>query len=143
MTTAKSGDKVRIHYTGTLEDGSQFDSSEGRDPLEFELGSGQVIPGFDSAVDGLAVGENVSVSIEPENAYGERSDQLVHQVPRDRLPGEIEPEVGMQLQAQSEDGYPLNLVITEVADEAVTVDANHPLAGQTLNFDIELVEIVS
>jgi peptidylprolyl isomerase len=142
MTQAKSGDTVRIHYTGTLEDGTQFDSSDGRDPLEFALGGGQVIPGFDSAVDGMAVGENKSVTIQPDQAYGERHEQLIQQVPKSVLPEDMEPAVGMQLQSQSPDGQVMNLVITDVADETITVDANHPLAGQPLTFAIELVEIV-
>ena len=142
MTQAKSGDTVRIHYTGTLEDGTQFDSSDGRDPLEFALGGGQVIPGFDSAVDGMAVGENKSVTIQPDQAYGERHEQLIQQLPKSALPEDMEPAVGMQLQSQSPDGQVMNLVITDVADETITVDANHPLAGQPLTFAIELVEIV-
>ena len=142
MTQAKSGDTVRIHYTGTLEDGTQFDSSDGRDPLEFALGGGQVIPGFDSAVDGMAVGENKSVTIQPDQAYGERHEQLIQQVPKSALPEDMEPAVVMQLQSQSPDGQVMNLVITDVADETITVDANHPLAGQPLTFAIELVEIV-
>ena len=142
MTTAKSGDTVRIHYTGTLTDGTEFDSSSGRDPLEFALGGGQVIPGFDSAVDGMSVGENKTVTIPPEEAYGERHDQLVQEVPKSSLPDEIDPAVGMHLQSRSPEGQVLNLVVTEVADESITVDGNHPLAGQALTFDIELVEIV-
>lgn len=142
MTQAKSGDTVRIHYTGTLDDGTQFDSSAGRDPLEFALGGGQVIPGFDSAVDGMSVGENKTVTIAPDDAYGQRHDQLVQEVSRDALPDDMEPAVGMQLQSQSPDGQIMNLVVTEVADESITVDANHPLSGQALTFDIELVEIV-
>jgi len=142
MTQAKSGDKVRIHYTGTLDDGTQFDSSEGHDPLEFALGGGQVIPGFDSAVDGMTVGESRTVTIAPEEAYGQRHEQLVQQVSRDALPEDMEPAVGMQLQSQSPDGQIMNLIVTEVADDSITVDANHPLSGQALTFEIELVEIV-
>lgn len=141
MTQAKSGDTVRIHYTGTLDDGTQFDSSAGRDPLEFALGGGQVIPGFDSAVDGMTVGESKSVTIPPEQAYGERHEQLVQQVPKSALPDDMKPEVGMQLQSQSPDGQVMNLIVTEVEEAAITVDANHPLAGQALTFAIELVEI--
>ena len=142
MSHAKSGDTVRIHYTGTLDDGTRFDSSDGRDPLEFALGGGQVIPGFDSAVDGMAIGENKSVTIPPDQAYGERHEQLVQEIPKTALPEEMEPAVGMQLQSQSPDGQVMNLFVTEVADETITVDANHPLAGQALTFAIELVEIV-
>ena len=142
MATAKSGDTVRIHYTGTLDDGTQFDSSSGREPLEFALGGGQVIPGFDSAVDGMTVGENKNVTIAPDDAYGQRHEQLVQRVPRDILPEDMEPAVGMQLQSQSPDGQTMNLIVTEVLEETITVDANHPLAGQALTFAIELVEIV-
>jgi peptidylprolyl isomerase len=142
MTTAKSGDKVRIHYTGTLDDGTEFDTSAGREPLEFALGGGQVIEGFDDAVDGMTVGESKSVRIPAEQAYGERHDQLVQEVPKTALPDEIEPAVGMQLQSRSPEGHVMNLVVTEVADETITVDGNHPLAGQALTFAIELVEIV-
>lgn len=141
MSQAKSGDTVKIHYTGTLEDGTEFDSSAGREPLEFALGGGQVIPGFDSAVDGMSVGENKTVTIPAGEAYGDRHDQLVQEVPKSALPPEMEPSVGMQLQSQSPEGQVMNLIITEVADESVTVDANHPLAGQALTFAIELVEI--
>lgn len=142
MNQAAAGDTVRIHYTGTLTDGTQFDSSSGRDPLEFELGSGQVIPGFDNAVDGMNVGDTKTVAIPPDEAYGNRQEQLVQTVPKSALPDEISPEVGMQLQSQSPDGQVMLLVVTEVTDDTLTVDGNHPLAGQTLNFDIELVEIV-
>ena len=142
MASAKSGDTVRIHYTGTLDDGTQFDSSSGREPLEFALGGGQVIPGFDSAVDGMTVGESKNVTIAPDDAYGQRHEQLVQQVPRDILPEDMEPAVGMQLQSQSPDGQTMNLIVTEVLEETITVDANHPLAGQALTFAIELVEIV-
>jgi peptidylprolyl isomerase len=141
MSQAKSGDTVKIHYTGTLGDGTEFDSSAGRDPLEFALGSGQVIPGFDNAVDGMTVGDSKTVTIPAGEAYGERHDQLVQEVPKDALPGEMEPEVGMQLQSQSPDGQIMNLVIVEVEEETITVDGNHPLAGQALTFAIELVEI--
>lgn len=142
MTQAKSGDTVRIHYTGTLDDGSEFDSSAGRDPLEFSLGGGQVIPGFDSAVDGMTVGEKITVTIAADQAYGERHEQLVQDVPKSALPDEIEPAVGMQLQSRSPEGQVMNLVVTEVAEESITLDGNHPLAGQALTFAIELVEIV-
>jgi peptidylprolyl isomerase len=141
MSQATAGNKVKIHYTGTLEDGSQFDSSEGREPLEFELGSGQVIPGFDNAVEGMAVGESKSVSIAPEDAYGPRVEQAIQEVPKSALPPDLEPEVGMRLQAQGQGQQTLQLTVTEVGDETITVDGNHPLAGKTLNFEISLVEI--
>ena len=142
MSEAKSGDTVRIHYKGELADGTEFDSSAGRDPLEFQLGSGQVIPGFDKAVDGMSVGESKSVTIEADDAYGQRHEQLVQDVPRTALPDDMEPAVGMHLQTQSPDGRMMQLVVTDVADETITVDGNHPLAGEALTFAIELVEIV-
>jgi peptidylprolyl isomerase len=141
MSQAKSGDTVKIHYTGTLEDGTEFDSSAGREPLEFAIGSGQVIPGFDNAVDGMTVGGNQTVTIPAGEAYGERHDQLVQEVPKTALPEDMKPEVGMQLQSQSPDGQIMNLLVTAVEVESITVDGNHPLAGQALTFAIELVEI--
>ena len=141
MSNAKSGDTVKIHYTGKLDDGTEFDSSAGRAPFEFVLGSGQVIPGFDNAVEGMAVGDSKNVRIEPADAYGPRHDQLVQEVPRSALPDDLEPQVGMGLQSQSPDGQVMMLTVTEVSDENITVDASHPLAGQSLNFDIELVSI--
>jgi peptidylprolyl isomerase len=141
MSQAKTGDTVKIHYTGTLDDGTQFDSSAGRDPLEFEIGSGQVIPGFDKAVEGMAVGDSKNVRIEASDAYGERHEQLVQQVPRSGLPDDVSPEVGMTLQSQAPDGQVMMLMVTAVGEEEITIDANHPLAGQALSFDIELVSI--
>lgn len=141
MSHAKTGDTVRIHYTGTLADGTQFDSSAGRDPLEFTLGSGQVIPGFDKAVQGMAVGDSKSVNIAAQDAYGPRHEQMVQEVPKNALPEDLEPTPGMSLQARGQDGNVINLTVTDVGDEAITVDGNHPLAGRDLNFDIELVEI--
>jgi peptidylprolyl isomerase len=141
MSQAKSGDTVKIHYTGTLDDGTQFDSSQGRDPLEFEVGSGQVIPGFDKAVEGMTVGDSKSVRIEADEAYGPRHEQLVQQVERSVLPDDLNPETGMALQSSSPDGQVTQFMVTDVTDETITVDANHPLAGQALSFDIELVDI--
>jgi peptidylprolyl isomerase len=143
MSQAKPGDTVSIHYTGTLDDGTQFDSSSGRDPLEFTLGTGQVIPGFDKAVEGMAVGDSKSVNIPPEDAYGPRHDQMIQDVPKTALPDDLEPVEGMALQAQGQDGQVINLTVTAVSDDSITVDGNHPLAGQALNFDIELVDIAS
>ena len=141
MSQAKSGDTVKIHYTGTLDDGTEFDSSAGREPLEFAIGSGQVIPGFDSAVDGMTVGGSKTVTIPAGEAYGERHNQLVQEVPKTALPDDTKPEIGMQLQSQDPDGQVMNLLVTAVEVESITVDGNHPLAGQALTFAIELVEI--
>ena len=141
MTKAKEGSTVKIHYTGKLDDGTVFDSSRERDPLEFKLGSGMVIAGFDEAVNGMEVGENKSVSIPPEQAYGERSDKNVMEIKRETLPPEITPEVGMKLQASAANGGVMIVTVTDVKDDTLTIDANHQLAGKTLNFDIELMEI--
>jgi peptidylprolyl isomerase len=141
MTQAKAGDTVKIHYSGTLDDGTQFDSSLGRDPIEFALGAGNVIPGFDKAVEGMTVGESKSISIPPEEAYGPHHAQLVQDVPSSALPADLKPEVGMQLQGTGSDGQTMSVTVTAVGDDGITVDGNHPLAGQALNFDIELVSI--
>ncbi len=144
MSTVKEGDKVKVHYTGTLKDGTQFDSSRDREPLEFTLGEGQLIPGFEKAVIGLSEGESTSVDIPSEEAYGERRDDLEIEVTKEELPGEVEPEVGVQLQVkQNENGRSIPVTITDVTDDKVTLDANHPLAGKDLKFDIELLEIQS
>jgi peptidylprolyl isomerase len=141
MSHATSGQTVRIHYTGKLENGSTFDSSAGREPLEFELGSGQVISGLDQALEGMAVGETKTVTIQPDEAYGARRDDLIGSVPNSALPDDLEPAVGMQLQSQAADGQITRLVVTEVAADSITVDANHPLAGEVLVFEVELVAI--
>ncbi|GAB6175588.1 peptidylprolyl isomerase [Desulfobaculum senezii] len=142
MAQAKSGDTVRIHYTGTLADGSEFDSSRDREPLEFTLGAGAVIPGFDSAVDGMQPGDSKSVTIPCAEAYGDYVDEAVAVVPRDQFPDHISPELGMALQIPQQEGSPVVVTITEISDESITLDGNHPLAGKDLNFEIELVEIV-
>lgn len=143
MAQPRKGDTVRVHYTGRLADGSVFDSSTGRDPLEFKVGAGQVIAGFNDAVAGLNPGESVTVEIPVERAYGARRENMVIRVPRAQVPPNITPEVGQRLQVQqSQGGQRMNVVITEVTEEAITLDANHPLAGKALIFDIELVEIV-
>ena len=141
MSQAKNGDTVKTHYTGKLDDGTEFDSSAGGEPLEFMLGEGQVIPGFENAVEGMEVGDSKSVRIEADDAYGPRHDQLIQEVPRSALPEDLKPEAGMTLQSKTPDGNVTMMKVTEVTDESITVDANHPLAGEALNFDIELVAI--
>lgn len=141
MSQAKNGDTVKAHYTGKLDDGTEFDSSAGGEPLEFMVGSGQVIPGFESAVEGMEVGDTKSVRIEADDAYGPRHDQLIQEVPRSALPDDLKPETGMTLQSKTPDGNVTMMKVTEVTEESITVDANHPLAGEALNFDIELVAI--
>ncbi|WP_338667559.1 FKBP-type peptidyl-prolyl cis-trans isomerase [Pseudodesulfovibrio methanolicus] len=140
--TAQNGSTVKVHYTGTLkEDGSQFDSSEGREPLEFKLGEGMVIAGFEKAVIGKSVGDTVTVEIPPEEGYGSPSEELVFQVRREQLPPTVELEEGIMLEIRTEDGQPAYVRVTEFDDELVTLDGNHPLSGQTLVFDIEIVEV--
>jgi len=192
MSQAKAGDTVKIHYTGKLDDGTEFDSSAGRDPLEFTLGEKTILPTLETAVVGMTVGDKKEVRLEPDDAYGERTDERVIEVPKDQapeglevgqqvllgqavegmatgdtksvrlepdeaygqrhdqlvqevaksaLPDEIDPKEGMALQSRSPDGQVTQLVVTEVKDESIMVDANHPLAGHALSFDIELVEI--
>ncbi|MDQ3743506.1 MAG: peptidylprolyl isomerase [Acidobacteriota bacterium] len=138
--TAKDGDRVRVHYTGKLEDGQVFDSSRGGEPLEFTVGAGEVIPGFDEAVRGMGVGETKTVEIEPEDAYGPRRDGLVATIERERAQFPVEPQVGMSLALPLQDGNQIEVVVTEVTPEHVTIDGNHPLAGEKLIFDVELVE---
>lgn len=140
--TAKNGDLVRVFYTGTLEDGTEFDSNVGDDALEFKLGDGNLIPGFEKAVLGLKVGEKTKTHISPEDGYGPHNPEETITVPRSEVPGDIDPEVGMMLQLAVNGSTPLEVVIAEVTDENVTLDANHPLAGKTLIFEIELAEIV-
>ena len=141
MATATNGDTVHVHYTGKLDDGTVFDSSDGRDPLAFTVGSGQVVPGFEEAVAGMQVGDSKTVRIAPGDAYGERRDDLVLDVPTDQLPDGLEPEVGMELGLRGQDGQTMPVRVAAVGSDAITLDANHPLAGKTLTFDVELVSI--
>jgi peptidylprolyl isomerase len=137
----ENGQKVKIHYTGTLDDGKQFDSSAGRDPLEFEMGAGMVIPGFEKGVADMAVGEKKTINIPAAEAYGEKREELVMSFDRAQLPEDMEPEVGMMLQMQGPEGQPVPVTITEVEEAAIIIDANHQLAGQNLNFELELVAV--
>jgi peptidylprolyl isomerase len=140
MQAANTGDRVRVHYTGKLDDGSIFDSSEGGDPLEFRLGGGEVIPGFEQAVAGMAPGDERRVTIPAGEAYGPRREDLVLVVRRQELPEEMQPEVGLQLQ-MSQDGQQFVVTISDVTEEDVVLDANHPLAGEDLTFELKLVDI--
>jgi len=143
LSKVKNGDTVKVHYTGSLEDGSVFDTSQDREPMEFTLGSGQLIPGFEKAVEGMEKGESTKVTIPSEEAYGEPREDLIISVPRENMPDGVTPEVGMQLQVNQPDGQSIPVRITEIADEEVKLDANHPLAGKDLTFEIELMEISS
>ncbi|TVQ67563.1 MAG: peptidylprolyl isomerase [Balneolaceae bacterium] len=142
LATIKEGDTVKVHYTGTIADGTVFDSSREREPLEVTLGEGKLIPGFEKAVVGMNVGDTSKVTIPSEEAYGEKREDMVIDVDRGQIPPDIKPEVGQQLQIQQKDGGAIPVVITEVTDETVQLDANHPLAGQELTFEIEVVEVV-
>jgi len=139
---ATHGDTVRVHYTGTLDDGTPFDSSEGREPLEFTLGGGQVIPGFDAGVTGMEPGETKTVRIPADEAYGPRRDEMMLQVSPDQFPEGMDPQVGQQLQLRQPDGQAVVVRVAEVSSEGVTLDANHPLAGEDLTFELTLAEIV-
>ncbi len=141
MSTIKDGDTVKVHYTGTLENGEVFDSSEGRDPLQFTMGAGQLIPGFEKAVMGLKVGDSTKAEIPSAEAYGEHNPQMEVTIQKSQLPADLDPEVGMQLQLTQENGQPVPCQVTKIEGEDVTIDANHPLAGKDLTFDIEVVEI--
>lgn len=140
---AKSGDTVKVHYTGTLQDGTVFDSSREREPLEFTLGEQQVIPGFETVITGMQVGESAKETIPAANAYGDRRDDMLLEVERSQFPEDVDPEIGMQLQIQVQDGRRLPVEIVSVDGDAITLDANHPLAGKDLVFEVELIEIAS
>jgi peptidylprolyl isomerase len=139
----KKGDVVRVHYTGTLTDGSQFDSSVGRNPLEFTVGAGQMIAGFDAGVVGMVVGEKKTLQIDPDNGYGQSNPEAIIEFPKTNVPEGMELEVGLQLNLQNEYGQPVPVVIIELREDLVVMDANHSLAGKELIFEVELVEIVS
>ncbi len=141
MQQAKTGDKVNVHYHGKLTDGSTFDSSEGREPLQFTLGTGQVIKGFDDAVVNMLVGDKKTVTIPVAEAYGERNADMMMEYPISEFPADMKPEVGMELNMGDNAGNVFPVVITEVTEDMVLLDANHPLAGKELIFEIELVSI--
>lgn len=142
MTKAEDSKKVRVHYTGSLDDGTVFDSSQERDPLEFTIGSNEIIPAVENAVKGMEEGEEKQVKVPPTEAYGERNEQAIMEVSKSQLPDDVDIKVGTVLQGSTQDGDTMRLQVTEVKDDSVTVDANHPLAGQNLNFDLKLVEVV-
>jgi peptidylprolyl isomerase len=142
MTQVKSGDTVKIHYTGKLSDGTVFDTSNNKDPLQFTVGKGQVIEGFDEAVTGMTVGETKTAEIPCEKGYGRRNDNMIIVVDKKQVPPELKPEVGQRLEVGSASGELLAVTVIEVGEENITLDANPPLAGEDLTFDLELLEIV-
>ena len=141
MTQAKSGDTVLVHYTGTLDDGTVFDSSLEREPLEFTLGAQQVVPGFENGVIGMEIDETKTVNIPCENAYGPHNPQQIIEIERDQIPSEMKIEVGQQLQMSADDGQALIVTVAELSNDKVKLDANHMLAGKDLTFEIKLVSI--
>jgi peptidylprolyl isomerase len=142
MTQAKSGDTIAVQYTGKLDDGTVFDSSVGKDPLQFTIGTGTVIPGFEDAVIGMDTGDSKTVTIPAEEAYGDRNPDLVMVFEREQIPPELPVEVGQQLQLHQDNGRAVPVVVTDISASDVTLDANHPLAGEDLTFDIQLVAII-
>ncbi|HMH32529.1 MAG TPA: peptidylprolyl isomerase [Puia sp.] len=142
MQQVKEGDTVKVHYHGRLTDGTTFDSSQGRDPLEFKVGGGMVIRGFDNGVLGMQVGDKRTIEIPVEDAYGPEDPQMIMEFPIDRFPEDMKPEIGMQLNMSNGSGQNFPVVIMEIKGETVILDANHPLAGEDLIFDLELVEII-
>ena len=141
MAQVKHGDVVKVHYTGKLVSGDQFDSSAGREPLEFTVGAGQMIKGFDAAMPGMEVGDKKTVNIAATDAYGERSEEAIIPFPKENVPPDMKLEPGMTLTLSNQEGYPVPVVVTEILEDVIMLDANHSLAGQELVFDIELVEI--
>lgn len=139
----KKGDKVKVEYNGTLEDGTVFDTSKGKEPLEFEVGAGKIIKGFENGVIGMKKGEEKDIKINPAEAYGESNPDFIKKVPKEHLPKEQEPKVGMMLILKSPEGRQILAKITEITDKEVTLDLNHPLAGKALNFKIKVLDIIS
>ncbi len=142
MASASKGDKIKVHYRGTLDDGTVFDDTHEREPIEFVLGQGKVIPGFEEAVVGMEPGDKKTVNLSTDQAYGERRDELVQDIPEDELAEDFDPEVGEHIEIHQEQGPPIPAQVVESDDQGLTVDANHPLAGKDLTFEIELLEIV-
>lgn len=141
MTQVKQGTQVKVHYTGKFDDGTEFDTSAGKEPLEFTCGENQVIPGFEAAVEGMRVGEKKEIRVEPQQAYGEYDEQQQVTVERSMLPADLDVEVGTQLQVETESGEPVIVQVTDISDGKVVLDANHPLAGKALNFSLEVVGV--
>ena len=143
MQKVKKGDTIKVHYHGKLQDGTTFDSSNGREPLEFEVGSGMVIKGFDDGVTDMAIGEKKTIVIPFAEAYGPINEEMIVEFPKNQFPAEIIPEVGIQLQMSNGQGHTIPVTIIEVKEDTVILDANHALAGKDLTFDLELVEIAA
>jgi FKBP-type peptidyl-prolyl cis-trans isomerase 2 len=143
MTQAKQGDTVQVHFVGTLEDGTVFSTTRNGDPFEFTIGDGQVISAFEKGVEGMEIGETKDIKANPDEAFGPRREELVTDVEREALPDDVKPEVGQFWQVRQENGALVNVTVTDVKEEMVTIDANHPLAGKTLLFEVELLGLPS
>jgi FKBP-type peptidyl-prolyl cis-trans isomerase 2 len=143
MAEVKNGDVVKVHYTGKLTNGEQFDSSTGREPLEFTVGAGQMIPGFDAALPGMNVGDKKTITIPAKEAYGEANEEAIIEFPKENVPAEMKLEPGQSLTLSNQEGQPFPVVVKEIKDDVIILDANHFLAGKDLVFDIELVEVGS
>jgi peptidylprolyl isomerase len=141
MSVVKNGDTVKVHYTGKLVSGEQFDSSEGREPLEFTVGAGMMIKGFDDAMPGMTIGEKKTINIAPEDGYGQRNPEAIIEFPKEQVPADMKLEPGMPLTLSDQAGNPVPVIVVEVKEEIIVLDANHFLAGQELVFDIELVSV--
>ena len=142
MVQAKSGDTVKVHYTGRLDDGTKFHTSIGREPLQFTIGKNQLIPAFEQAIVGMKPGESKTIKIPAQNAFGPYYDDLVRTIKRDQFPPDLEPEVGQKLNASHIDGQTITVTVIDVTESSITLDANHPLAGQNLTFEIKLIDIL-
>ena len=141
MNAAKTGSRVKANYTVTLENGNVFDMAEGHEPLEFTVGKGEVIQGLEEAVIGMKAGDTKTVTTPPEKAYGPRHEELIMKLKRNKFPDNIKPTIGLEIQGTKTDGNTIDLIITDITDEEITLDANHPLAGETLTLDVELVGV--
>jgi len=142
MTQAKKGDSVKVNFIGKLEDGSVFANTADSEPLEFKLGEGKIIPGIETAVEGMNVGDSKSVKVPPEQAYGQRREELVEEVSRDKFPKDVEPKVGQKFEVPQQQGQPMAVTVVDTSEQTVTLDGNHPLAGRDLTFDLQLLEVV-
>lgn len=142
MPNAKKGDKVKVHYTGKLENGDVFDTSKGKEPLEFTIGQNQVLKKFEDSVEGMQIGETANIHIPAEEAYGTKQNDLIVKIPSDRIPDTVNPEPGMKLQMQTQEGQTVVVTVVQIGDNEITLDANHELADKNLNFDIELIDIL-
>lgn len=141
MAQAKNGSTVTVNYTGRLEDGSVFDETQNKEPLRFVLGKDRLIKGFEQAVVGMSPGESKTVKLPPEDAYGPKRDEMLVSVDRGKIPQDVQPQVGQRVELKQQDGSPIGATVTEVTDSTIVVDANHPLAGHSLTFDISMVEV--